>query len=282
MSLRSADPIWRSAFVHDDKTYDVSVGEAGAESELSKPAFEKDERNRIRVAEFRLSDRKQAERFAKTMAEKENVERVEIEVVYPEIPLKMAPTFEIGSAIKRMALKMCIALSSMLPEFELEDVNEARKELFAEPSLIPINAREAYFTYEPIDTRRPALSHLIYIERSQARVYGLVQFFGAVQLFCRLGIPKGAVPDSGAVYLGGGFHTRATSVPVSVGDSTALIALLDPVTGDEEIHASSPLNLIEPPICLDSQGWEGWKSKLRGEALKRGANPPGLKIDFLK
>ena len=99
-------------------------------------------------------------------------------------------TLEIGPDVRRLALKMCIALSSLLPDFDLKEIGEAR--LFLRGDIAPVvNTLVAFDRYEAVDSIREALAHVIYVERGRTRVYGLVQFFGAVQIFCRLGLPVG-------------------------------------------------------------------------------------------
>lgn len=256
--LRSTDPTWRGAYVHDGKPLDLSVGETGVRIKLSKPIITHDKKGEVVGAEF--ADKTQADNFARRMVEKGKAREVRFQQTPPPqtdlAGLKL--TLEIGPVIRRVALKMCIAVSTLLPEFGAEEVAEARELLVADPSSKPVNTLAAYLIYEEIDSRRAALSHVIYVERDRTRVYGLVQFFGVVQLFCRLGTPKGTASQA------------------------ARLALLDPVTGVEQLSAIPPLNLPEPPYWLRMEEYpkliEGWMKKFREEAIKRGAtHPPNLK-----
>jgi hypothetical protein len=261
--LRSADPTWRAAHVQDGKSYDLSIGQTGVKPELAKPVIKLDEEGGVESGEF--VDKKQADRFARSLIEKEKAREVKLEVLAPpQIDLTgLGHTLVLGPDIRRTALKMCIALSTLLPDSNLEDISEARLFLRGDRRLVPVNnTLAAYNIYEAIDSRRKALSHVIYLERSQSRVYGLVQFFGVTQLFCRLGVPK------------------------SGSESAAIFASLDPVTGEEEISATFPLDLTEPPYFLSRDEYPqligGWLKKYRAEAITRGAtHPPDLRMESL-
>lgn len=94
-------------------------------------------------------------------------------------------------------------------------------------------------------------------------MYGVVQFFGVIQLFCRLGILGSRAPGA------------------------ALMASLDPVTGDERFSDVPPLDLPYPPYFIPLEEYprlmEGWMKKCRDEAIKRGAtNPPELGITSIE
>ncbi len=262
--LRSADPTWKTAHVQDGKSYNLSVGQTGVKPELAKPVIKLDDEGRVEFGEF--VDKKQADKFARSLIEKGKAKEVKLEVVPPpKIDLTgLSHTLVLGPDIRRAALKMCLALSTLLPDFKMEEIAEARLFLRGDRRLVPVNnTLAAYNIYEAIDSRRKALSHVIYVERSQSRVYGLVQFFGVTQLFCRLGMPKN----------GSG--------------SAAIFASLDPVTGREEFSDISPLDLTEPPYLLSREEhprlMEGWLKKYRDEAIKRGAtHPPDLRRSSLE
>lgn len=261
--LRSADPTWRGAYVHEGRPLDLSVGETGVKTSLSKPLVHRDESGQIAGIEF--EDRDQAEEAARRLVEKGKAKDVRIQ----EVPATQ-PTLEgleidlqIGPALRRVALKMCIGVSTFLPEFVQEDVATATQIVLADPYSKPPNTLVAFARYDGVDALRPALSHLVFVERSERRTYALVQFFGVVQLFCRLGIPKQHAPQA------------------------ALFGFLDPVAGEEVFSTASPLNIEEPPDSILIPEYpnlmQRWLVKFRDEAVKRGAtHPPDLKQVSLK
>lgn len=264
LPLRSADPTWKAAHEHDGKTYDLSVGETSVRPKLSKPVIQYDEEGNVVSGEF--ADKKQGDRFARGLIEKGKAKRVEIEHVPPASVnlMGLGNTIVLGPDLRRLALKMCVALSTLLPAFDVEEVAEARLFLRNNPASGRVmNTYPAYDVYDDIDSRREALCHVIYVERSQTRVYGVVQFFGVIQIFCRLGI----------------YGSRS--------QTAALFASLDPVTGDERFSEVAPLDLAYPPYFIRREEYprlmEGWMKKFRDEAIKRGApNPPEVEITSIE
>jgi hypothetical protein len=90
-------------------------------------------------------------------------------------------------------------------------------------------------------------------------LYGVVQFFGVLQFQCILGKTKN-------------------------NDRTdAILLTLDPVTGEEKHRFVDKLKLVEPPFSyplnIYLRNLQLWMSKLRTEAVKRGATtPPDLSL----
>lgn len=100
---------------------------------------------------------------------------------------------------------------------------------------------------------REPLSHVIYVERDETRIYGVVQFFGVLQLYCGLGRPNGAAPCA------------------------ARVGVLDPLTGIEEISDVEPLRLPMPTVIGDeelSQAANAWLKRFQEGAVRRGATKP--------
>lgn len=262
--LRSVTPIWKGAYTKEGETYDLLVGERGTVLESTKPVIELNEDGRLSSGKFQT--KKQAERVVRNLIEKgkasENIRIEEIlstKVFMPDLGLGIY----IGPEIRRLALKMCIGLSTLFPNFDLEEVAEARLYLKGDPRTVPVNNVVAAFaSYDAIDSLRKALSHVIYVERTQTGVYGLVQFFGTIQLFCRVGIQP--IKAQGA----------------------ALLATLDPITGDETFTESSLLNLTPPPYFYSAEEAiklaDGWIMKLGDEARKRGSNPTDLRMSSVE
>ena|SRR2546423_571385 len=258
LPLKSASATWRRAYTYDDKEFDLSVDDRGAKPDLSRPYIKYDEGGKIIRGEFPLRDKKAGDHFAQRLVEKGLAKGVSTQRVEREIPIKGTHlTINTGPDMRRTALKMCIALSTLLRDFDPEEVTEARRMLIDDPSSIPIvEAHEAYISYYPIDSRRAGLSHVVYVERNRFRVYGVVQFFGAIQLYCPLGAPK------------------------IDGAHIALLASLDPVTGNEHFSEIPPQYLPEPPLLMAIDELprliQFWIDKLQREAIERGAGDPGL------
>jgi hypothetical protein len=208
--------------------------------------------------------KKQAQEAVESLLKKEKAQKVIIE----ENPPKLTdfPGLEhvlvLGPDLKRTALKMCMALSTMLPGFEINGISDARFYLRSDDSQVSLdNILPAYGIYNQIDSRRPALSHVIYVERGTDYLSGVVQFFGVIQMYCHLGSSNESLEKS------------------------ALLAWLDPVTGEETFSGTDILNLEEPPLMIRKSEYpyllKGWVDKFRSEAIKRNAlTPPDLKFEF--
>jgi hypothetical protein len=132
-------------------------------------------------------------------------------------------------------------------------VAHARAILKGDPRHLPINVLPAFETYTSLDAMREPLSHVIYVERDETRIYGVVQFFGVIQVYCGLGMPNGTA-------------SRA-----------ARIGILDPLKGDERFFDTQLLSLPIPAIVGEeefSQKAESLMGKFQEEAIKRGATKP--------
>lgn len=107
-----------------------------------------------------------------------------------------------------------------------------------------------------IDSLRPPLSHLVYLEGdpSTGRYYGLVQFFGTIQLYAPL--------------------SRNYR-----GEPFAVKGYLDPVARTEQFEGLDALRLHEPPrIVTDPDSIPGWSRRLNDQVKARfGVNQPYLR-----
>lgn len=91
------------------------------------------------------------------------------------------------------------------------------------------------------------------MERDETRFYGVVQFFGVLQLYCGLGQPNGSAP------------------------AVARAGVLDPITGAESFSDPESLRLKLPSIIGedDLPGAAGsWLKRFQDGAVGRGATEP--------
>lgn len=171
-------------------------------------------------------------------------------------PQQYVASYTIGSALRRLALKMCVAAYMLLPEEPIyEEVSEARIYLTgSHKAETQVNSvYTAISDYVTLDALRRGLSHVIYVERSAGRVYGVVQFFGFLQLYCRLGTARATKP-------------------------AAVLCTLDPVLGEEVMRRADPLGLDEPPYSIPREEYTAammrWQEKQRREIIARGGKAP--------
>lgn len=113
--------------------------------------------------------------------------------------------------------------------------------------------------YIELEALRNPLSHLVYVESRASGLYAVVQFFGVVQLYCKLGTPLQSI-------------------------DAALVGTLDPLLGAESLVETKPLGLPEPPFSMPEadavQGIQGWMLRFREEAIARGAtSPPNFTVN---
>ena len=228
--MKSSHASWRRALVRDGMEFDLSVGPAGVKAELSKPVIRKDASGNENEAVF--ATRKRAEQFARGKNKKG--EKVDIETkpaFKSELP-KTQLAIDVGIEFQRLALKMCIALATTLPRFQVDEVDQGRQVLMGHPSITPADVIAMYGPDARLDSRRSPLSHAIYVERNEARVYGVIVFYGSIRLYCHLGSPVENAPQC------------------------ARLAVLSPVgnQGKERIEGAPILGLEEPQLGLDANG----------------------------
>ncbi|MGB7540646.1 MAG: hypothetical protein WBM28_01350 [Burkholderiales bacterium] len=258
--FNSVNATWKSAYEHEGRRYDIDLNERGATYSLSKPIIIRDKSGAIAGGEFRT--RREAEHAAARLVEKSLAAEVRIEPQpSPNLDFKgLSNTFLIGPDMYQLAVKICLALATLLPEARPDEREVARKRLLASP-FSPGDDVFLFLQLSPVlDALRPALAHCAYVERDGIRLIGAVQFFGVFRIFCRLGTSK------------------VTSQPA------AISAVLDPVTAVETVKHVAPLNVLEPPfhyLAADYLRLVGdWTHQLRQQAVERGAtNPPNLVLD---
>jgi hypothetical protein len=256
LPLLSASPIWKRAHEYNGMTIDYSLGVEGLKARLSRPLSERDDSGKITSLTF--ADQSAAEKAARHAIRKGKAKTAAIQKIRIELPSGLPFIYQIDPNLMRVALKMSIALSTKLPNFSGAEIADARSALSSRAVPVAI----AFDSYEHLDAFRPPLSHLIYVERSPSRIYSVVQFFGVIQLFCRLNSSAG---------------TRTSS---------AVLGVLDPVTGDEQISTLELLDLPEPPSFMTlpavEHSKELWSEKFRQGAIARGAkHPPKLKGELV-
>lgn len=246
LSFSAPAPSWRRALEIEGIKFDLSSNPKDPEFRLSVPIKNTD--NKGNLTSITYATQQEAERAVENNLKKgkpARLEKIAIESSYPNVPFY----FEINSELKRTAFKMCLALSNLFPGFSADEFDIARMSLTKESSTN--NANPIFSSLPLIDGLRQPLSHLIYIERSQGQVHGVVQFFGVIQLYCRLGIAQKTASE------------------------IAFLGVLDPVTGEESFSEKTPnFALLNPFSTATDQPIEAWLEKFRDSAIARGATEP--------
>lgn len=256
LRLESAMPLWKKAHLVDGNFYDLTVGKESVLITPSHPVLETYEDGTIKKAMYRT------ENEAEKVIEKLKIRGKATETIalhktsegsMPIDALKCTVTVE--KDLKRLALKMSMALCTTFDDFDVDDISEARMYMTGDDKLVHVNnVLLAPEYYDEIDALRPPLSHTIYVEKNETLVYSIVQFFGSIQLYCHLGKAK---PDS---------------------KEQALFGFLDPVGGEESFAETNPLYLERPKfIRADDfpKAYASYVERLSDQAGKRGASKAG-------
>lgn len=152
-------------------------------------------------------------------------------------PDKLSHALTIGPDIRRLTVKMCVALIEHGYR-DLDVIDDRARHFLLGATVSEIPVRLAYYDYRPLQQLRKPLSHSLYVEASRHNgAYGIVQFFGCVQLY---------------VVLNSAYDTAAF----------AFFASLDQPGWKERLENVGALHLPEAPkmITADEQtrGVRGW------------------------
>jgi hypothetical protein len=118
----------------------------------------------------------------KKQGKKISISRLDSKSMRPEISFPV----HFDDNMKRTAVKMCIAL---LDHFEYNQVVHPQTiDYLLNGESGPIPAGIACVSYPALDALREPLSHVIYVQGMKKRkfLYGIVQFFGVLQVYCIL------------------------------------------------------------------------------------------------
>ena len=252
LSFRQTAPRWRRALKHQGIEFDISVEGTEPKLTLSRPI--KEVRKDGTLSAISFGNAKEAVRTLRN-ARKKGYDNAVLETVALEMPSPSIPfRFELNQHVLRTALKMCYALSTLLPQFDPNEVAHARSILKFDPHRMHVNVIPAFETYESLDDMHEPLSHLVYVERDESRLYGVVRFFGVLQVFCGLGrVDRKSEPGA------------------------ALMGILDPITGKEKFSDAPSLSLPIPSFTGEeglSHANNSWFQKFKESAVARGATKP--------
>lgn len=186
LPIKTKEPVrWRSAIQHEGTSFDLILRDGKVEPVLSDPIVKKSPSGKTLAVSH--GTRKAAEKALSGMQKKGKALLGEVLKTQLEIkPYQIPMDFRVDDNLLRLAVKMCVALSSKLPHFDLDEPVLGRLVLLGD-SHPQLYARGAFEEYIDLDKLRMPLTHVIYVERVQQRLTGVVQFFGVVQVYCNLG-----------------------------------------------------------------------------------------------
>jgi hypothetical protein len=214
---------WKEAFEQDGRHYDAVFENGEVKFMLSRPIVSIDKDNGVLNAQF--GSQRQWKPVLSSLRKKYGISPTPDLEITPAIMPKAE--IHVGLELPRLAIKMCSALGSLLPGFTSDQLYSSARAARRSVGNVTYDFR----THFPLNESRPALSHLIYVERRETGLQGIVQFFSAHQYFCRIGPPMDSGPFG------------------------ALLGVLDPVAGAESCAlASFPRGRGIPATRLDRAG----------------------------
>jgi HNH endonuclease len=237
---------WVRAYEQDGELYDVEFRRGRPVLVLSKPKITRDELGRVVSVRARSVD--EARALGRRVGGKAG--GVIQEVFLPIAFGAREFAFEFGPDFGRLVLKMCAAVSTLIPGFDPEDIRPLVSVLKGDELRVD-DARKDFRPCPAVDSAVPLLSHAIYVERNPTGLHGLVVLFGAIRMYCKMAS-----------------MTHCTQ-------SSALLAILDISTGAERFSQVAPQGLAEAPLVIQSRarddGIDRWMVELQRQISKAGA-----------
>lgn len=218
--------VWRRAFKDPNTGLDYDLDSNGNVS-LASPLIERDQEGRIRHITFK--DLKTAKKHGPSLLRKGLAKEIRYRsqtVTFKEPPFNTF-SFEIGPEIRRLALKMCAGVARHT-EVKLSVLDRGALAYLMNEQFRYVDyvaPKMVFQTYDALDSQRPPLSHVVFVEGNnrEGKVYGVVQFYGSIQLYLALN----------SSYLGPSF---------------SVMGILDPQSTQERFEIVEPLNLPEAPL----------------------------------
>jgi len=247
--MKGPTKVWRNSHSFLGKPFDLTADGDSTKFTLAKTVPQKNASGEL-VAIYHptLEAAHKAVQQLKKKGKQATVETEQIEFGFSGARF----IIELGSPEYHTATKMCVALATLLRDYSLADTKAARASLSHESSRL--HCRPDFSRHYALESRRPGLAHTIYVERNEVNVFGVVQFFGIIQVVVLLGENDQSLPDA------------------------AICAYLDPLEGAEMITAVEPkLDLKFTHPCDDNAiqpGVQKWLAMFREAAIERGAKSP--------
>jgi hypothetical protein len=247
---------WKEGYVHEGVTSDVVVTDGRVFIVRSKPQIIRNEEGKV----IRVLVRSDSEgrRIAEDLKRKGKIRQAKQtsetgSVKFENFRFDLKTGLDIG----RLCLKMCVAAATLLPDFARSNVNLAVP-ISLDGTNLPLVKRDGR-THPMIDAARPPLAHVIFVERNTEGTYGIVQFFGSLQFYCRIG-------DGLA------------------GEPQAILGVLDAVQGIECFGYNEAAFIPDLPQFISNQDHAaeiaGWARKMIVQMRQQGASVEDLRLEM--
>jgi hypothetical protein len=240
---------WKRAFTREDgQVYDFSFGKDGNMVQSTRPILREDETDPKKV-HMRVGDDATGHRLLRQFVESGKYriasrgERSWVD--FGDVKLEIG----LGSDLRRAALKSSFACAVKFFPGETPRFTQAREDLAnTDAASMPGSVSADLRSHPRLDEQRADLCHVVYIEQSDSVIHGVVQYFGAFQLWIELSNDAVQPHDC------------------------AIIGTLDPISCEESFRTIEPLRI--PPCRTALVDGALPIRKFNASAYKRGAKRP--------
>ena len=251
LDLSRTPASWPSALEIDGMTYHLKSGPSGAQYELARPQILRDAKGDIIGG--RARSRFEAEQLAASLIKKGKAKEIKIEEDPSEnlSDVKLTVDLSYSESLHRFSAKLVGNTAIAMGRRAFIKESGIARYLHGRPGW---GTCVAHCDTSAIRVLRPPLSHTVYIEFGP-QSHAIAILFGAMQIY----------------------------VPLPAAEPGAILAFLDPVTGEESFGEVKPLNITPPPrLWTDAQARAHLADIARwlaDEANARGAKyPPDLSV----
>ncbi len=211
---------WKNAVsTPDGQVYDLVLREDGVKTESAKPLVERDvvDPHVLRVT---VNDDPESRKHLKQFS---NPKKFALQAEIPGGPPRIQESsfnLDLNKTVGLTALKMAFSAATLVFPDEVPNFANARLDLTDTDEDSRVRSVVIDHRVHPsLDASRDPLCHTIYLEEQEGVIHGLVQFFGCFQAYITL------------------------SERASRSNKHALLATLDPTTGEERFRRVAPLGI---------------------------------------
>jgi hypothetical protein len=236
--------VWPSALTVDGKQFDLMPGPEGTQYHLSKPIIYRDESGRITGGKAR--SRHEANQIAEGLIRSGKAEKVEItptmEPILNEIKLDLVGKFD--GSLFQFCTKLAASLAVAYGYQSLISASDIPAYLYGTAAW---PTKVAFCDITPLNQLKTPMAHTIYIEMGE-NSFGIVLLFGFKRVF----------------------------VPLPCAASQkAVLASLDPISGEESFKEVEPIGFPDIPRVIDKRAAQAHLQNmldiLADDATSRGA-----------
>lgn len=259
IKLKNITALWKNACTNNDGLR-FSIKSNGKKNETYLPS-----RRKLQDGCFVYPNRGDFDKMNSSLSNEKKLSELNLKQEQFK-RLRTRYTLVMNDYVKRTALKMCLAYAATLPNLQLSEIRDACDDLCDVSNKFLHRVKVPYFKYTSLESWKTrgktslspesiqVLNHIIYVERNQSKICGIVQFFGIFQVYCNLG------------------------KNISKAEEAAILGELDPVTGKERFRNvmvqcfPEPTNEDQITTSCKIQYANECSQQLYDDIIKRGGN----------